>query len=102
MECCGAPRKVIQRSIGADLTLWAPFASCPKNSYGLGLSWAAPNSDPASFGLNGSELILQAYAQVHVVGNLFLPPSLSLLPQVGLPEASAPSLSGTLELTALF
>ncbi|MFM7674519.1 MAG: carbohydrate porin, partial [Synechococcus sp.] len=93
---------LIQSSIGGGLTLWAPFANRPKDSYGLGLSWAAPNSNPASFGFNGSEMILQAYAQLHVVGNLFLQPTLSLLPRVGLPDASAPSLSGTLQLTALF
>ncbi|MEB3184498.1 MAG: carbohydrate porin [Cyanobacteriota bacterium] len=93
---------LINSSLGGGVTLWAPFASRPKDSYGLGLSWAAPNSDPASFGFNGSELILQAYAQVHLVGGLFLQPTVSLLPRVGLPEASAPSLSGTLQLTALF
>lgn len=74
----------------------------PQDSYGLGLSWVAANSDPAAFGFQASELILQAYAQVHVVGTTFLQPTISLLPRVGLPEAVAPSLSGSLQLTVLF
>jgi porin len=94
---------LIHSSIGGGITMWAPFANRPKDSYGLGLSWAAPNSDPvAAFGFNGSELILQAYAQLHVVGGIFLQPTLSLLPRVGLPDASPPSVSGTLQLTTLF
>jgi hypothetical protein len=81
---------LIQRSIGADLTLWAPFASRPEESHGPGLSWTVPNSDPAGFGFNGSELILQTCARLHMVGNLFLQPPFPCCPRWACPRSPPP------------
>ena len=65
------------------------------------MSWAKPNDRPAAgYGFNSNELLIQAYAQFHVVGNLFLEPVITTLPAVGF--GTAPSVSATLQLTALF
>ena len=94
---------LINSSIGGGLTVLAPFASRPKDSYGFGLSWARLNDrTEAGYGFNSSELMLQAYAQFHLVENLFLQPVITTLPIVGITGGSAPSVSVTLQLTALF
>lgn len=94
---------LINSSIGGGLTVLAPFASRPKDSYGIGLSWARLNDrTEAGYGFNPSELMLQAYAQFHLVQNLFLQPVITTLPLVGITGGAAPSVSATLQLTALF
>ncbi len=94
---------LINSSIGGGLTVLAPFASRPRDSYGVGLSWARLNDRTgAGYGFNPSELMLQAYAQFHLVNNLFLQPVITTLPLVGVAGGSAPSVSATLQLTALF
>ena len=94
---------LINSSIGAGLTVWSPFASRPRDSYGLGVSWARLNDrTDAGFGFNSSELMIQAYGQFHMIGNIFLQPTLTTLPLVGLGNATAASTSATIQLTALF
>lgn len=90
-------------SIGGGLTLFAPMRSRPLDSYGLGLSWARINEQgPLAPFSNTSELMLQAYGQFHLVSNLYLTPSITVLPYVGLKDASGPSTSALLQLVALF
>ncbi len=92
---------LINASIGGGLTVLGPFRSRPRDSYGLGVSWAQPNHRPeAGYGFNASELMIQAYAQFHFVANVFLEPVITTLPVVGF--GKAPSTSATLQLTAVF
>lgn len=90
-------------SIGGGFTLFAPLQSRPRDSFGIGLSWARINEQGslAAFS-NPSELMVQVYGQIHLVSNLFLTPSLTVLPMAGKQDATAPSTSALLQLVALF
>jgi len=73
------------------------------DSIGIGLSWAQINTIRfLNQTFNPSELMVQLYTQIHLGGNLFLQPTLTALPLVGDRTASQGSLSGLLQLTALF
>ena len=63
---------------------------------------ALPTACAAMINLQGSvhDLLIQAYAQFQLVGNLFLEPVITTLPVVGF--GKAPSVSATLQLTAVF
>lgn len=90
-------------SIGGGFTMFAPMRSRPKDSYGVGLSWARINEQgPLGAISNPTELMLQLYGQVHLVSNLYLTPSITVLPRVGASNATAPSTSALLQLVALF
>ena len=83
--------------------MYAPVKSRPLDSYGLGLSWARVNNQAfLADEFNASELMVQAYAQLHLVGNLYLTPSITMLPLVGNKEAVAPSTSALMQLIFLF
>ena len=49
-----------------------------------------------------SELMLQAYGQLHLRGSVYITPSITVLPSPGLRSASAPSTAAMLQLSALF
>ena len=69
----------------------------------MGLSWARLNDQQfLSNSFNSSELMLQAYAQIALAEALFLQPTITMLPRVGLRAAEDDSLSGLLQLTLLF
>ena len=90
-------------SIGGGFTMFAPMRSRPRDSYGVGLSWARINEQgPLGAISNPTELMLQLYGQVHLVSNLYLTPSITVLPRVGANNATAPSTSALLQLVALF
>ncbi len=92
---------LINGSVGGGVTVWGPFESRPRDSYGMGLSWARLNDRPgAGYGFNAAELLIQAYAQIQFVGNLFFEPVLTILPVVGF--GTAASVSTTLQLTAVY
>ena len=83
--------------------MFAPMRSRPKDSYGVGLSWARINEQgPLGAISNPTELMLQLYGQIHLVSNLYLTPSITVLPRVGASNATAPSTSALLQLVALF
>ena len=90
-------------SIGGGLTMFAPMRSRPLDSYGLGLSWAKINEQGAlASRANEYELMLQVYGQFHLVSNLYLTPSITMLPKVGSQSAIAPSTNALVQLVALF
>ena len=83
--------------------MFAPMRSRPLDSYGLGLSWARINEQgPIASISNNTELMVQVYGQIHLVSNLYLTPSLTVLPVVGQRNATGPSTSALLQLVALF
>jgi porin len=90
-------------SVGGGLSIFAPMKSRPLDSFGLGVSWAKINNQAFLYDqLNDSELMVQAYAQLHLAGNIYLTPSITVLPLVGKKEAAAPSTSALMQLVFLF
>jgi len=51
---------------------------------------------------NPQELMMQGYAQIHLVGSSFLTPAITYLPMAGVKSAGAPSLSAILQLVVQF
>jgi porin len=94
---------IYSTSVGGGLTVFAPMKSRPLDSYGIGLSWAQIN-DQGALGVmaNPDELMVQVYGQIHLVSNLYLTPSVTVLPVPGVRGAQAPSTSALLQLVALF
>ena len=98
-----AATNLFASSIGGGLTMFAPMRSRPLDSYGLGFSWANINDQgPLAANSNASELMLQVYGQFHLGSNLYLTPSITVLPYISLKDASGPSTSALLQLAALF
>ena len=90
-------------SIMGGFTMFAPMRSRPLDSYGIGLAWARLNEQgPLGPIANPSELMLQVYGQIHLVSNLYLTPSITVLPMAGEKSATSPSTSALLQLVALF
>jgi porin len=90
-------------SIGGGFTLFAPMRSRQRDSYGVGFSWAQINQQgPLALSSNPTELMVQAYGQIHLVSNLYLTPSITILPIPGDKNAMAPSTSVLVQLSALF
>ena len=90
-------------SIGAGLTMFSPLRNRPLDSYGVGLSWARMND--RSFlanAVNPSELMIQVYGQIHLLGDTYITPAITYLPVVGSRSANNRSTSMMLQLTTLF
>ena len=94
---------VMNASVGGGLTMFAPMASRPRDSYGVGISWAQMNNQSfLAAAFNPSELMLQAYGQIHAWGNIYLQPAITVLPTVGLKSATNNSTSIMLQAVILF
>ncbi|MCX5929642.1 MAG: carbohydrate porin [Synechococcus sp. LacPavin_0920_WC12_MAG_50_7] len=90
-------------NFGGGFTVFAPFIQRPKDSYGLGFSWAKLNNRSTLNEVwNPQELLLQGYAQVHLFGSSFITPALSYLPLSGLKSANSPSFSAIVQLVFQF
>ena len=90
-------------NLGGGLTVFGPFPKRPKDSYGLGFSWAQVNTRSTLADIwNPQELMLQAYAQIHLLGSSFLTPAITYLPIPGVKSAGAPSVSAILQLVVQF
>ena len=90
-------------SVGGGLTMFSPQANRPRDSYGIGLSWARMNDQSfLATSFNASELMLQVYGQIHAWGNVYIQPAFTYLPTVGLQAATNQSTNIMLQLLALF
>ena len=90
-------------NLGGGLTVFAPFSQRPKDSYGLGFSWAKINNRSTLNEVwNPQELLLQGYAQIHLLGSSFITPALSYLPLTGVKSADSPSVSAIVQLVMQF
>lgn len=90
-------------SVGGGFTVFAPMPSRLKDSYGVGVAWARLNDQGfLATTYRPSELMLQVYGQIHLAGTVYLTPSITILPYLGLQQAVAPSSSALLQLVALF
>ena len=94
---------LFRSAIGAGFTMFAPMPSRLLDSYGVGLAWGRVNNHGFRRELfHDSELMLQAYGQLHLRGSVYITPSITVLPSTGLRSASAPSTAAMLQLSALF
>ena len=94
---------LFRSAIGAGFTMFAPMPSRLLDSYGVGLAWGRVNNQGFRRELfDDSELMLQAYGQLHLRGSVYFTPSITVLPSAGLRSASAPSTAAMLQLSALF
>ena len=94
---------LFRSAIGAGFTMFAPMPSRLLDSYGVGLAWGRVNNQGFRRKLfNDSELMLQAYGQLHLRGSVYMTPSITVLPSTGLRSASTPSTAAMLQLSALF
>lgn len=90
-------------NLGGGVTIFSPFPKRPKDSYGFGLSWAQVNTRSTLSQIwNPQELMMQGYAQIHLVGSSFLTPAITYLPMAGVKSAGAQSLSAILQLVVQF
>lgn len=94
---------LMTRSLTMGLTAFAPIAARPRDSFGLGLSWARLN-DTGFLGnvFRPSELMLQVYGQFHLGGSTYVLPALTSLPRPGLTAAAGSSTSVLLQMITLF
>jgi porin len=86
---------------GLGLTGFGLVPHRPADSIGTGSAWSWLNRLPGS-GFRSNELILQAYYQAHVVGGIFLQPTLSYVPNPGRSTALHSATALTLQSTVLF
>ncbi len=90
-------------SLSTGVEVVAPFAERPRDSYGLGLSWAKLNNAPAAYtSFNANEVMVQLYGRLHLGGSVYAQPVVSWLPVVGFNAAQAPSTSVSLQLSTQF
>jgi porin len=71
----------------------------PLDSFGAGLAWSWLNRN---LGLRSDETLLQFYDQIHVVGDIYIEPTLTVSPNPGERGASSPPVAFTIQSTILF
>jgi porin len=86
---------------GLGLTSFGLVPYRPADSIGVGSAWSWLNRLPGS-GFRSNELILQAYYQAHIVGGIFVQPTLSYIPNPGQSTALHGATALTLQSTVLF
>lgn len=89
------------RYLGLGLTGFGLVPYRPSDSIGVGSAWSWLNRLPGS-GFRSNELILAAYYQAHVVGGIFVQPTLSYIPNPGASTALHGATALTLQSTILF
>ena len=93
-------RTMIARTyIGLGLTAFGLIPGRPRDSVGGGLAWSWLNRNR---GLRADEALLQFYDQIHVFGDVYLEPALTLAPTPGVKTAGQPAVAFTVQSTVLF
>jgi porin len=87
------------RYAGFGVTFFGMIPGRPLDSFGAGLAWTWLNRN---LGLRPSEMLLQAYDQLHVIGDIFLQPTLTIAPTPGEKSAREPALAATVQTVVLF
>lgn len=87
----------MNQSFGLGFSGFGLIPNRPTDSVGIGFSSAWLNGFPRA-----SEQMLQAYYQAHIVGGIFLQPTLSYIPTPGAASRGSGAWAGTLRLTVLF
>lgn len=86
---------------GAGLTGFGLVPGRPKDSIGGGVavSWLNQKANP---GFRDHEILLQAYYQLHVFGDVFLQPTVTYVPKPGAGRSLSPATAVSLNTTILF
>jgi porin len=89
----------INQYYGAGLTAFGLIGDRERDSMGFGVGVSRTN--PNLFA-RATEVILQAYYQMHVIAAIFLQPTVSYIPSPGAVASAPGALTTTLRLTVLF
>jgi len=85
--------------VGAGLTGFGLVPGRPRDSMGAGVAVSWLNQ---RLGFRRNEVILQSYYQMHVVGDVYLQPNLTHVPNPGASRNLAPATAVTMRVTVLF
>ncbi len=87
------------RYLGAGATVFGLIPGRPSDSFGAGVASSWLNRLK---GLRAQETLLQTYAQLRVIGNVFAEPALTVSPNPAETTSRRPSVAFTLQSTVLF
>jgi porin len=90
---------IANRYVGFGVTGFGLVPGRPKDSMGGGVAASWLNQ---SLGFRSSEVILQAYYQMHVFGDIYLQPNITHVPNPGAKPGLSPATAATMMLTVLF
>lgn len=85
--------------VGLGVTAFGLIPGRPRDSVGAGVAWSWLNRNR---GLRSDEALLQIYDQVHVIGDIYLEPALTVVPNPGEKTAGKPAVAFTVQSTILF
>lgn len=85
--------------VGVGLTAFGLVPGRPRDSMGAGVAASWLNQ---SLGFRAHEVILQAYYQLNVIGDIYLQPTITHVPNPGAKPGLSPATAATLLLTVLF
>ena len=85
--------------VGLGVTAFGLIPGRPRDSVGAGVAWSWLNRNR---GLRSDEALLQNYDQVHVIGDIYLEPALTVVPNPGEKTAGKPAVAFTVQSTILF
>jgi porin len=90
---------IARRYVGLGLTAFGFVPGRPRDSFGAGLAWSWLNQNR---GLRPDEAMIQVYDQLHVIGDVYLEPVLTLVPNPGVKTAREPAVAFTVQSAVLF
>lgn len=90
---------IATKYVGLGVTAFGIVPGRPRDTVGAGLAWSWLNRNR---GLRSHETLLQFYDQVHVIGDFYLEPVLTLAPNPGEKTAGQPAVAFTVQTTVLF
>lgn len=90
---------IVNKYVGVALTGFGLVPGRPRDSIGAGVAASWLNE---VHGFRGHEVMLQAYYQMHVIGDIYLQPNVTHVPNPGANRSLSPATAVTLRLTVLF
>jgi porin len=90
---------IAHRYVGAGLTAFGLLPGRRKDSMGAGVAASWLNQ---RLGFRATEVLLQTYYQMHVLGDIYLQPVLTHVPNPGVSRRLAPATVFTVQATVLF
>jgi len=90
---------IAHRYVGAGVTAFGLVPGRPKDSMGAGVAASWLNQH---LGFRRNEVLLQTYYQMHLLGDVYLQPNLTHVPNPGASPRLAPATAMTMRLTLLF
>jgi porin len=90
---------IVNTHVGAGLTGFGLVPGRPRDSMGGGVAVSWLNE---AHGFRSHEVMLQAYYQMHVAGDVYLQPNVTHVPNPGANRALSPATAVTMRVTVLF